>query len=93
MIIVDNNENNFLLNKENGIKISPFYGDNVCRNYDMDIRLGNNKSDMKNCDNALIDLKKILILIYKNKYEDLRVALKDFKGEIYSKVTANRINK
>ena len=92
MIIVDNNENNFLLNKENGIKISPFYGDNVCRNYEMDIRLGNNKSDMKNCDNALIDLKKILILIYKNKYEDLRVALKDFKGEIYSKVTANRIN-
>ena len=93
MIIVDNNENNFSLNKENGIKICPYYGDNVCfKTYEMDIRTGNNRSNTKKCDNTLIDLKKILILIYKANYEDLRIALKDFRGEIFSKVTVDRIN-
>ena len=51
IIIVDYNENSFKLNEENGIKISKFEG------YE-----SNNKNE-----NALFELKKILILIYKNQ--------------------------
>ena len=69
IIIVDNSENNFRLNKENGIKIMPFYGNK-------------NKNDI-----ALFELKKILILIYRNGYNDLRKALKDFAVDIKNKVS------
>ena len=69
IIIVDNSENNFKLNKENGIKIMPFYGNK-------------NKND-----NVLFELKRILILIYRNGYNDLRKALKDFAVDIKNKVS------
>ena len=73
IIIVDDNENSFRLNEENGIKISKFEG-----------YQGNNKND-----NALFELKKILILIYKENYNDIRLALKDFEFEIKNKMNEN----
>ena len=45
---------------------------------------GNNKTD-----NALFELKKILILIYKRNYNDLRIALKEYENEIKNKITLN----
>ena len=45
---------------------------------------GNNKTD-----NALSELKKILILIYKRNYNDLRIALKEYENEIKNKITLN----
>ena len=72
-IIVDDNENSFKLNEENGIKISKFEG-----------YQGNNKND-----NALFELEKILILIYKGNYNDIRLALKDFEYEIKNKLNIN----
>ena len=77
IIIVDNNENNFVLNKENGIKISAYYGDD-----------GDNINNIsKKNDNALLELKKILIMIYKDNYEDVREALKDYEELIKNKVS------
>ena len=73
IIIVDDNENSFRLNEENGIKISKFEG-----------YQGNDKND-----NALFELKKILILIYKENYNDIRLALKDFEFEIKNKMNEN----
>ena len=78
IIIIDNNENNFVLNKENGIKIYPYYGDD-----EDNIRLSSNKRK----DNALLELKKILIMIYKDNYDDIREALKDYDELIKMKVT------
>ena len=43
---------------------------------------GNNEFD-----NALFELKKILILIYKANYDDVRIALKEFASEINNKIT------
>ena len=77
IIIVDNNENNFVLNKENGIKISPYYGDDE----------DNNKNNIRKNDNALLELKKILINIYKDNYDDVREALKDYEELIKNKVS------
>ena len=68
IIIIDDEENCFKLNKQNGIKIAPF-----------DI---NNKND-----NILFELKKILLSIYKKKYDDLRIALKDFSNDIRNRVS------
>ena len=75
IIIVDNNENNFVLNKENGIRIMPYYGDDEENN------------NQKRNDNALLELKKILIKIYKDNYDDVREALKDYEDLIKSKVS------
>ena len=66
IIIVDDDENCFNLNKENGIKISDFNGNNN--------------------DNIFFELKKILILIYKKNYDDIRIALKDFYNDIKNKI-------
>ena len=82
IIIVDNNENNFVLNKENGIKISPYFGDDGENN---NLRLSSN--DKKKSDNALLELKKILIKIYKDNYDDVREALKDYEDIIKNKVS------
>ena len=71
IIVIDDDENCFKLNKENGIKIKAFNG--------------KNKDD--NGDNALIELKKILILIYKDDYDDIRVALKDFSNIIKKRIS------
>ena len=67
VIIIDDDENCFKLNKENGIKISNYNGNNN--------------------DNILFELKKILILIYKKNYDDIRIALKDFSNDIKNKIT------
>ena len=69
IIVIDDDENCFKLNKENAIKISTF----------------NNNKD-KN-DNALAELKKILILIYKDNYDDIRIALKDFSNIIKKRIS------
>ena len=68
IIIVDDDENCFQLNNENGIKISEFNGIN-------------------DIDNSLFELKKILILIYRKNYDDVRVAIKEFANEIKNKVS------
>ena len=68
IIIIDNDENCFKLNKENGIKIASF-------------------NDSKDDDNKLFELKKILILIFKKNYDDVREALKDFSEDIKTKLS------
>ena len=68
VIIIDDDENCFKLNKENGIKIKAFNGNN-------------------RMDNALFELKKILILIHKKNYEDVRSAIKEFSNDIKNKVS------
>ena len=68
IIIVDDDENCFKLNKENGIKIGVYNGNS-------------------NNDNVLFELKKILILIYKKNYEDVRIAIKEFSNDIMNKVS------
>ena len=67
IIVIDDDENSFKLNKGNGIKIIPF------------------NEDSKN-DNVLFELKKILILIYKKNYDDVRIGLKELSNDIKSKV-------
>jgi hypothetical protein len=69
IIAIDDDENSFKLNKENGIKITPF------------------NEDSKN-DNVLFELKKILILIFKKNYDDVRIGLKEFSNDIKSKVNS-----
>ena len=94
IIIIDNNEGNFILNKENGIKIAPFYGDeennnnvNNSINSENNSRLSYRKK--KRSDNVLLELKNILVMIYKDDYDDLREALKDYDDLIKSKVSMN----
>ena len=67
IIIIDDDENCFNLNKENGIKIAKFNGDKE--------------------DNILFELKKILIVLYKKNYDDIRIALKDFSKDLKNKVS------
>ena len=67
IIIVDNLEDNFKLNKKNGIKIAPFYGDEN--------------------DKVLFELKKLLVMIYEQKYEDLTLALKNYADIIKKKIS------
>ena len=69
IIVIDDDENSFKINKENGIKITPF------------------NSDTKS-DNVLFELKKILILIYKKNYDDVRIGLKEFSNDIKRKVNS-----
>ena len=71
IIIVDDDENCFKLNKENGIKIASF--------------TGNNKND-----NVLFELKKILILIHKKSFDDVRVGIKEFSKDIKNKVSEQK---
>ena len=98
IIIIDNNERNFVLNKENGIKIAPYYGDDDNNNNNNNII--NNSIKSENCgrfsiggkkrsDNVLLELKKILVMIYKDNYDDLREALKDYDDLIKTKVSMN----
>lgn len=72
-IIVDNLEKNFILNPDNGIKIAPYFGE-----------IGN-----RNEDNKLFELQKLLILFYKLKYEDLRMAIKDYAQFIFDKISTS----
>ena len=43
----------------------------------------------KRSDNVLLELKKILVNIYKDNYDDLREALKDYDDLIKTKVSMN----
>ena len=71
IIIVDNLEKNFKLNPDNGVKIASYFGE---------IGSGND-------DNKLFELQKLLILFYKLKYEDLRMAIKDYSQYIREKIS------
>ena len=97
IIIIDNNERNFILNKENGIKIAPYYGDDENNNNNNTINNSINSENngrlsyggKKRSDNVLLELKKILVNIYKDNYDDLREALKDYDDLIKTKVSMN----
>ena len=94
IIIIDNNERNFVLNKKNGIKIAPYYGDednNNIINNSINSETNGRLSfrGKKGNDNVLLELKKILVMIYKDNYDDLREALKDYEDLIKSKVSLN----
>ena len=67
IIIIDNMEQNFRLNKKNGIKIKAFYGDQN--------------------DKVLFELCKILVMIVKQGYEDLTLALQNYSNEIKIKIS------
>ena len=71
MVIVDNLDKNFRLNPDNGIKIAPYFGEISIRNED----------------NKLYELQKLLVLFCKLKYEDLRIAIKDYSQFIMDKIT------
>jgi Dullard-like phosphatase family protein len=94
MIIIDNNEKNFILNKENGIKIAPYYGDED-NNYNVNNSIHSDNNGRlsygrkKGNDNVLLELKKILVMMYKDNYDDLREALKDYEDLIKAKVSMN----
>ena len=95
IIIVDNNERNFILNKENGIKIAPYYGDEDNNNNVINNSINSENNGRlsyrgkKGNDNILLELKKILVMIYKDNYDDLREALKDYEDLIKTKVSMN----
>lgn len=72
VIIVDDKPFNFSLNKENGIAIRPYWG---------------NESEGIN-DLALINLIPILFDIIKDKSEDVRIGIKRKKSEIVNKVSS-----
>ena len=94
IIIIDNNERNFVLNKKNGIKIAPYYGDEDNNNI-INNSINSETNGRLSCrgkkgnDNVLLELKKILVMIYKDNYDDLREALKDYEDLIRSKVSLN----
>ena len=69
IIIIDDCSENFKLNKENGIKIVTYNGDNNVN------------------DTVLFELKKLLVNIYKQNYDDLREAIKDHQYEIQTKIS------
>lgn len=70
VIIIDNMPHNFRLQRENGIFIKNFYGED------------------KN-DTALTDLIPILQAIASNRNNDVRIELKRFENEIFTKITTN----
>ena len=42
-------------------------------------------------DRVLLELKKLLILFFRMGYEDIRIAIKDYKKDIYNKITLGNI--
>ena len=73
VIIIDNMPHNFRLQKENGIFIKNFYGEN-------------------SKDTALLDLIPILKDIASNEHNDVRIELKKFENEIFTKITTDLID-
>ena len=71
IIIVDNEQNSFSLQKRNGILIKPFLGEEKGFNLDM----------------ALDNLSIILMKIINNSFQDIRKELELYKEEIENKVT------
>ena len=91
-IVVDDDENCFKLNKENAIKISTFNGYNNKDKNNKNNSVDNNKdkneeNNKNNDDNILIELKELLILIYKENYDDIRNAIKEFSNIIKNKIS------
>ena len=43
-------------------------------------------------DRVLFELKKLLILFFRLGYEDIRIAIKNYRKEIYKKITLGNIN-
>ncbi len=68
VIIVDNMPQNFRLQKDNGILISSFFGEDEN-------------------DNALFNLKKVLIRIYEEN-DDVRNCIRKYKNEIIRKISS-----
>ena len=64
---------NFRLQKENGILIKWYCGDDEC-------------------DNILFNLKKVLLIIYEEREDDVRNLLKKYKNEIIRKISSNMEN-
>ena len=92
IIVVDDDENCFKLNKENAIKISTFNGYNNKDKNNKNNSVDNNKdkneeNNKNNDDNILIELKELLILIYKENYDDTRNAIKEFSNIIKNKIS------
>jgi Dullard-like phosphatase family protein len=71
IIIVDNEQYSFCLQKKNGILIKPFFAENEGFNLDM----------------TLDNLSIILLKIIKNSFVDIRKELELYKDEIENKVT------
>ena len=65
--------------------------DNIANNFklnqDNGIQIYPFFGDVDEDDNVLDELKKILILFYKDKYDDLRIGIKKYKKEILKKIT------
>ena len=61
--------------------------ENLNLHSDNDILILPFDGDYNKDDRVLYELKKILILFYNLKYDDLRNALKSYKDEIYEKIT------
>ena len=80
ILIVDNNEENFELQKENGILIHSYYG------MDSDINSGNNYDGNDRC---LNELENILIKIAEEKPNDVTLLLKRYYFDISKKVSLN----
>ena len=68
VIIVDNMPQNFRLQKDNGILISSFFGEDEN-------------------DNALFNLKKVLVRIYEEN-DDVRNCIRKYKNEIIRKISS-----
>ena len=49
------------------------------------------KDDEDRYDRVLFELKKILILLFRLNFEDIRVAIKKYKKEIYNKITMGNV--
>ena len=76
IIIVDDKESSYRLNKENGILIKPFMG---------------SKSECQK-DFVLYDLFNVLIKIMFDKNKDVRIGILNMKYEIQQKVSNTKIN-
>ena len=73
-IMVDDVPSNLEYHIENGILICPYEADA-------------DGDDEQSEDRVLYELKKILLIFYKLGYEDLRLAIKEHRNEIYNKIT------
>ena len=73
-ILVDDVPSNLEYHIENGILICPYDADS-------------DGNDEESEDRVLYELKKILLIFYKLGYEDLRLAIKEHRNEIYNKIT------
>ena len=74
VVIVDDKPFNFILHKDNGIAIRPYWG---------------NDTTTQTNDVALLNLLTILIDIIKYKYVDIREGIKKYRNDIVNKVSSD----